>query len=162
MPEEQMVKAILEVYAPPIGGQEKPATRPKEIKFQFNPAEISLVKETSWARHTVRLAPNASAPEFLGSQPCVLTMTIVLDAQGQGDESVDARVRELLECCRPEHTSVGNNQASPVWVRFLWGHCKAAQFYAVMRRLAVRFTRFSSNGHPTRAVCELTLEEIGE
>ncbi|MGW1194839.1 CIS tube protein [Streptomyces sp. NPDC002536] len=163
MPQEQMIKATLEVYAPPIGGQEGPGRRMGDpVKFQFNPAELSLVKETSWARHSSRLAPNASAPEFLGGRPGVLTMTVVLDKSKPDDASVDARVGTLLKCCRPEENSLRNNQASPPWVRFSWGHCETARFYAVMRRLAVRFTRFSSDGHPLRAVCELTLEEIGE
>ncbi|MER5561294.1 hypothetical protein ABT071_22100 [Streptomyces sp. NPDC002506] len=158
---EKVEKAVLEIYKPPIGGQKPPGTLEKEVPFQFNPAQLSLVKETSWARHTTRLAPYAAVPEFVGSQPTTLTMTIVLDAAKPSDPSVDNRVRTLLDCCRPEDKSVTNNQASPPWVMLRWGHCKAANFHAVVRRLSVQYTRFSSNGYPLRAVCELALEEVG-
>ncbi|MFJ8312936.1 MULTISPECIES: hypothetical protein [unclassified Streptomyces] len=158
---EKVEKAVLEIYKPPIGGQKQLGKPAEVVKFQFNPAQLSLVKETSWARHTTRLAPQASVPEFLGSQPTVLTLTVVLDALKPDDDSVDTRVRTLLKCCRPEEKSLSNNQSSPPWVMFRWGHCEAAQFHSVVRHLAVRFTRFSSDGHPLRAVCDLALEEVG-
>lgn len=158
---EKMVKAALEIYAPPTGGQSGPGARQGEIEMQFNPAELSLVKEVSWARHHARSAPHTSTPEFLGSRPRVLAMTVVLDEKDKQGRSVDQRVTKLLECCAPTESSRTDHQPSPPWVKFRWGGFSSASFVAYLSRVRATYTRFSPEGSPLRAVCEITLEEIG-
>ncbi|MFB7631426.1 LysM peptidoglycan-binding domain-containing protein [Streptomyces sp. NPDC056149] len=161
MPEKKMVKATLEIYAPPTGGQSGPGGLTDQIEFQFNPAELSLVKEVSWARHNARLAQHTSVPEFTGSRPRVLAMSVVLDAKDTKGKSVDARVSTLLGCCTPTEGSRFDDRPSPPWVRFRWGGFESVSFVAFLSGVKATYTRFSADGEPLRAVCEITLEEIG-
>ncbi len=161
MPEKKMVKATLEIYAPPTGGQAGPGGLKETIEFQFNPAELSLVKEVSLARHNARLAQHTSVPEFTGSRPRVLAMSVVLDKKDSQDKSVDGRVRALLSCCTPTESSRADDQPSPPWVKFRWGGFETVSFLAFISRMKATYTRFSTEGEPLRAVCEISLEEIG-
>lgn len=160
MPEKKMVKATLEIYAPPTGGGTD-ATRREEIALQFNPAELSLVKEVSWVRHNARLAQHTSVPEFTGSRPRVLTMSVVLDEKDKQGQSVDQRVSKLLACCTPTESSRSDDQPSPPWVKFRWGSFDSVSFMAFLSSVRATYTRFSAEGDPLRAMCEITLEEIG-
>jgi nucleoid-associated protein YgaU len=158
---DKMVRASLELYAPPSSGGTDPGPQLDEIQLQFNPAELALVKGAAWARHNVRSAPRAAVPEFTGSQPRVLAMTVLLDGADQRGRSVDGRVTKLLECCAPTEYSIDAERPSPPWVRFRWGDFASVSFLAYLRKLQATYTRFSSQGSPQRAVCEITLEEIG-
>ncbi|HET6358882.1 peptidase M23 [Streptomyces sp.] len=158
---DKMVRASLEVYAPPSNGGTDPGGRVDEIHMQFNPAELALVKEAAWTRHHVRSAPRTAVPEFTGSLPRVLAMTVLLDGTDQRGRSVDARVTKLLECCVPTENSIDADQPSPPWVRFRWGDFASVSFLAYLRTLQATYTRFSSQGSPQRAVCAIKLEEIG-
>ncbi|MFI1166319.1 peptidase M23 [Streptomyces sp. NPDC020801] len=158
---DKMVRASLEVYAPPGNGGTDPGGRIDEIELQFNPAELALVKGAAWTRHSVRSAPRAPVPEFTGSLPRVLAMTVLLDGADQRGRSIDARVGKLLECCAPTEDSIDADRPSPPWVRFRWGDFASVSFLAYLRKLQATYTRFSPQGSPQRAVCEITLEEIG-
>ncbi|WP_432000547.1 peptidase M23 [Streptomyces sioyaensis] len=158
---DKMVRASLELYAPPSNGGTDPSTRIDEIPLQFNPDELALVKGAAWTRHSVRSAPRAAVPEFTGSLPRVLAMTVLLDGSDQRGRSVDTRVTKLLECCAPAEDSIDADRPSPPWIRFRWGDFASVSFLAYLRKLQATYTRFSPQGSPQRAVCEITLEEIG-
>ncbi|MDJ0466198.1 LysM peptidoglycan-binding domain-containing protein [Streptomyces sp. H27-C3] len=158
---DKMVKAVLKIYAPPSGGGTDPGTFLEEISLQFNPAEISLVKEVSWARHQARSAEHTAMPEFLGSRPRTLSMNVMLDEKDKQGQSVDRRVKRLMEHCVPTEYSRGNELPSPPWVSFHWGTFESVSFLAFLSRVKATYTRFSAQGDPLRAVCEVTLEEIG-
>ncbi|WP_066937620.1 LysM peptidoglycan-binding domain-containing protein [Streptomyces sp. NBRC 110611] len=158
---DKMVRATLEMYAPPSGGGTDPGPLMDEVRMQFNPAELVLAKGAAWARHTVRSAPRTAVPEFTGSRPRVLAMTVLLDGADKRGRSVDARVSKLLECCAPTESSIDAERPSPPWVRFRWGDFASVSFLSYMRKVHATYTRFSPQGSPQRAVCEITLEEIG-
>jgi nucleoid-associated protein YgaU len=162
MPEDNMAEAVLEIYDPPTGDQEGPgAKRTDDIKMQFRPAELALTKEVSLARHNARSAPRTSVPEFTGSRPRILAMTVVLDNKDQQNQTVDQRVTKLLGCCAPTEESLSAGRPSPPWVKFRWGGFESVSFPAFLSGVKAKYTRFSTGGEPLRAVCELTLEEIG-
>ncbi|MFF3747723.1 CIS tube protein [Streptomyces kronopolitis] len=156
-----MVRASLEVFDPPTGRETVSGSPREKIQLQFNPAELQLTKSAEWTRLNEKWASRAAVPEFMGSRPGVLSMTVLLDGEDQR-KSVDARVRALLDCCVPTKKSLEGSQPSPPWVRFRWGDFESVGFLAYVRNLGVTFTRFSSQGSPERAVCEIALEEIGE
>ncbi|WKK24348.1 LysM peptidoglycan-binding domain-containing protein [Streptomyces olivoreticuli] len=164
MPEaghDKMVGAVLEFYAPPSGGGADPGALLEEIPLQFNPAELALVKEASWVRHSSRSAPHAAVPEFTGSKPRTLAMTVILDDPDPQNSSVDERVSKLLEFCAPTEESLHAEQPSPAWVKFRWGAFESVSFVSFLCAVKATYTRFSAQGNPLRAVCEISLEEIG-
>ncbi|MFD3944870.1 LysM peptidoglycan-binding domain-containing protein [Streptomyces sp. NPDC058579] len=158
---EKMVRAALEIYAPPSGGGAGPGALQETVQLQFNPAALTLVKEVAWVRNNARLASTTSVPEFTGSQPRILTADVVLNKQDDQEQSVDKRVSQLLQCCVPSEGSLQANQPSPPWVRFRWGGFESVSYYAFVSKVTASYTRFSTQGDPLRAVCALTLEEIG-
>ncbi|MEJ8632142.1 peptidase M23 [Streptomyces sp. MS2.AVA.5] len=160
-PDQKMTDAVLEMYAPPTGGQAGPGALQDKIALQFRPAELILAKEASWVRHNARTAPHSAVPEFTGSRPRVLTLGVVLDEKDARGQSVDQRAAKLLSCCSPTESSLSDGRPSPPWVRFQWGGFEAVSFMSFLSRLKTTYTRFSAGGEPLRAVCEITLEEIG-
>ncbi|MEV6954695.1 hypothetical protein [Streptomyces sp. NPDC051183] len=163
-----MSNAVFHAFKPPIGNEEKPSSKPVEMKLQYNPADLGLVKETRWARHSTRLAPHTSTPEFLGSQPQVLTMSLLFsepDSTSDGSNadsraSVAERIAMLRTWCEPHPEALKANESSPPWIKLLWGEAPTFE-WMVLQRLSIRITRFSEQGKLLRAVCELTLEEVG-
>lgn len=155
-----MNKATLTVCKPPTGHQQEP-TRLETISLQYNPSQLNLVKETQWARHPTRLAPHTSVPEFLGSHPRVLTMSLVFDEGSPGGNTVNDRIAKLTQWCEPEPGSLAANESSPPWLKLTWGKVSTVEFWMVLKKLSIQYTRFSGDGRPLRALCELTLEEVG-
>jgi len=149
------------VYEPPTGGGTKPGGQTGEIKFQFNPNQLSLSKSASWARNPVRAARAAGTPEFTGAQPRQLSLEMFLDATSKQDTSVQKSVDTLLKCCVPTEPSIRADRPSPPWVRFQWGSFSTVQFTAYVSQVSATYTLFTSKGTPLRATCSVTLEEIG-
>jgi nucleoid-associated protein YgaU len=156
-----LVRASLTVFEPPTGGGTKPGGQVDEIKFQFNPSQLSLSKSASWVRNPARAARAAGIPEFTGAQPRQLSLEMFLDATTKQDTSVQDRVDTLLKCCVPTEPSIRADQPSPPWVRFQWGKFKTVQFTAYVSQVNATYTLFTSSGTPLRATCAVTLEEIG-
>ncbi|MFZ3475145.1 hypothetical protein ACODT3_41355 [Streptomyces sp. 4.24] len=164
-----MQKAVLTAHKPPIGAQTTPGEKRGELKLHFNPTHLTLVKETQWARHSARLAPHASVPEFLGSQPKVLTMPVVLEEvapKGAGGDdgtptSVDDEIKKLIAWCEPDQAALDANESSPPWLKLSWGQVSTVTFWMVLKRVSVQYTRFSEDGRVLRAQGELVMEEVG-
>ncbi|MFI5672681.1 hypothetical protein [Streptomyces sp. NPDC051704] len=154
-------KATLTAYKPPVGNQKEPATQRDRLPLQYNPTRLGLVKETQWARHSTRLAPHTSVPEFLGSRPRTLTMSVVFDESAPDGTTVNSRIAMLTTWCEPDRDSLHANESSPPWLKLSWGKVSTAQFWMVLRRMSVEYTRFSTDGRVLRAQCELVLEEVG-
>ena len=160
-PGSTLVRASLKVYEPPTGGGTKPGGQTGEIKFQFNPNQLSLSKSASWARNPARAARAAGMPEFTGAQPRQLSLEMFLDATSKQDTSVQKSVDTLLKCCVPTEPSIRADRPSPPWVRFQWGSFSTVQFTAYVSQVSATYTLFTSKGTPLRATCSVTLEEIG-
>ncbi|MFE5826866.1 hypothetical protein ACFQ7B_34645 [Streptomyces erythrochromogenes] len=156
-----MARAKLDAYEPPRGPMKVPPGPSIEtLKLHFNPTQLNLVKETHWARHSARLAEHTSVPEFLGSHPRTLTISLLFD-DSYPDGNVDKKIKTLTEWCEPERSSIRRNEASPPWLKFVWGGVSTVGFWMVLKRLSVQYTLFSDQGRVLRAQCELVLEEVG-
>ncbi|WUH98494.1 LysM peptidoglycan-binding domain-containing protein [Spirillospora sp. NBC_00431] len=154
------VRAKLSIHNPPAGTRTVPGAKMKEVRFQFNPAQLELSKSANW-RYTPAVATRAAAKvEFLGSEQQSLELEMFLDAS---DRPEGTRVREdvetLFSCLRPAPSSLPD-RASPPWVIFEWGKFTTVQFVAYVRQVSASYTLFSSTGAPVRATCRITLEEI--
>lgn len=156
-----LVRASLKVYEPPTGSGTSPGGQIGEIKFQFNPNQLSLTKSASWVRNPARAAPSSGMPEFTGAEPRRLDLEIFLDATSKHDRSVQNGVERLLKCCVPTQPSIRADRPSPPWVRFQWGTFKTVLFTAFVSQVSATYTLFTSGGAPLRATCNVSLEEIG-
>ncbi|MFC4055811.1 LysM peptidoglycan-binding domain-containing protein [Actinomadura syzygii] len=154
------VRATLALHNPPAGTGTQPGAQMKEIKFQFNPAQLELSKSANW-KYTPAVATRDGAKvEFLGSEQQSLDLEIFLDSSNRPDGT---RVREdvetLFSCLRPAPSSLPD-RSSPPWVIFEWGKFATVKFVAYVRRVSATYTLFSPTGSPVRATCRVSLEEI--
>lgn len=152
-------KATLSVYAPPAsGGTGKPGGHLFDIKFQFNPKELSLTKNAKWQRHAQRNAKKSAPPEFTGSDPSKLSIEMFLDATDTMGDAVVKTVEQLFSCCVPTEESRSHGKGSPPWVVFKWGGMTS--FTAFVSSVTAKYTLFTPGGTGVRAICTINLEEI--
>ncbi|HKN54998.1 MAG TPA: LysM peptidoglycan-binding domain-containing protein [Amycolatopsis sp.] len=152
-------RALLEVRKPPqSGGTGKPGDLMFEIKFQFNPKELSLTKNAKWGREAQRNAKKSGPPEFKGSDPCKLSLEMFLDATDTMGDEVVKKVEQLFSCCVATEESRQHGKGSPPWVIFKWGGMTG--FPAYVATVTAKYTLFTPSGTPVRAVCTVNLEEI--
>lgn len=155
----QVQKAALMIYdSVPTTGGRKLAGQRGSVEFQFNPKEVTLAKSAKWKRDAERNAKKSAAPQFQGAEPCKLSLEMFLDATGTHDGSVVATVEKLFDCCVPTAASQTDNKAVPPLVTFVWG--SITSFPAFISSVSAKYTLFSADGTPIRAICTVQLEEM--
>lgn len=155
----ELSHAYLDVFEPSLDGAlDKPGSPLGQIKFQFNPKELTLGKSASWAREKAKGTGKAGPPQYTGPMPSKLSLEMFFDASGKRDDAVVQRVKELFACCVPTEASLKKKKPSPPWVMFRWG--KHTEFHAYVSSVQVKYTLFTAAGLPVRATCTVTLEEI--
>lgn len=158
---QQLARASLIVYElqPAANGTNaKVGAKVDEIEFQFNPKEVTIQKSAKWERKPATGAKKAGPPQFTGSEPAKLTLEMFFDATGTHDASVVATVERLLQCCVPTEASAGKNKPTPPLVALHWG--QVTSFAAFVTSVSAKYTLFSSEGIPIRALCSVALEEM--
>ncbi|TFV61594.1 peptidase M23 [Mycobacterium sp. PS03-16] len=151
--------ASIEMYeATDAPGGSKCGSPIGSVTFQFNPKEVSISKSAKWERKPVKGAKQAGPPEFSGADPCKLTLEMFFDATLKHTDSVVDAVEKLFSCCVPVEKSRTAKKPMPPLVVFKWGN--VTSFPAFVTQVNAKYTRFASNGVPTRAVCSVNLEEM--
>jgi nucleoid-associated protein YgaU len=156
----QMDKAKLTLYdaSPGAAGGGQPGSKRGVIDFQFNPKEVTITKSATWKRESSKKSKKASPPEFTGPEPSKMTLEMFFDATGPRDGSVVAAVEKLLSCCVATEETAGHEKPMPPLVVLHWG--SISSFPAFVTSVSAKFTLFSSDGTPIRAVCSVSLEEM--
>jgi nucleoid-associated protein YgaU len=122
-----------------------------------------MSRSASWSAQTAVSFDRGPTPEFHGAQPATMNIEVILDGGTFGaitGGDVAKNVDLLMSCCEVDPQSVNGKRPSPPWVKLSWGSLKAAQFTAIMTSVNVTFTRFSPDGTPNRARCQLSLQEV--
>ena len=129
------------------------------IKCLFNPAEITVAKSNSWNAGEAK-GTNAPKLRFQGGQSATLTVALMLDTTDDGTD-VTVHTNKLLDLMKVNKGLPGadakRHSARPPWVEFHWG--TLVSFKAVVERLSIRYTYFSSTGMPLRAKADLGLKQ---
>ena len=131
----------------------------EHIPCLFNPTEISVQKSNSWQAAESR-GGNAPKQRFQAGQPATISLSLMLDTSLTGTP-VTAHTDKLFGLLKVDPSLPGadsqRNSARPPWVKLVWGSTHT--FKAVVERLSVRFTFFSSDGTPLRARADLSLKQ---
>jgi nucleoid-associated protein YgaU len=153
-------QATLKLYdaKPASAGGAQLASQRGEIKFQFNPKELSIQKSAKWQRKPARNAKKASAPEFNGADPCKLTLEMFFDASDTELGSVVEHVEALFRCCVPTEDTQQNKKAVPPLVQLNWG--TIVSFPGFITSVQAKYTLFAPDGTPIRATCSVSMEEM--
>jgi phage tail protein X len=156
-----VVHAMLVIYEPPLGFSHSKGPLIKSIAFDFNPTELSLSRRANWNSTPSAGARGGSMPEFLGSEPRSLSVSIFLDRSDDPDsDDVMDDVADLFKCCEVTRMSQWARQPSTPWVVFEWGSFKTARFTAYVESVDATYTVFNTSGMPIRATAQLQLREI--
>ena len=155
----KLERAALDVFdAQPSGSGATAGAKRGSIPFQFNPKELTFQKSASWQRHQSRDASDAGPPEFKGAEPCKLTVEMFFNAADSPHGGVAAAVGMLLACLVPTAESRGQQKAMPPLVKLRWG--SVTGFLAFVNSVQAKYTLFSPDGTPLRALCSVSLEEM--
>src|SRR3990172_1880749 len=133
---------------------------PSQLKFAYNPPELSTSKSAIWNRPTTNSAMSATEPEFAGVQPQSVEIEIFFDAwEDQGD--VSRSVKTLFSWTKPTPNSWNKGKPNPPILAFEWGSNKVLSgFKGYLSRVSARYTLFRADGVPIRATASITLEEV--
>ncbi len=156
----QMAQAELTFYdpMPEPGGGGHPGAQRGSLPFQFNPKEVTITKSANWQRKTTKGSKTAGPPEFTGPSASKMTLEMFFDATDTRDGKVVKAVEKLLACCVATEKSEGQKKPTPPVVVLHWG--SISSFPACVTSVSAKFTLFSSDGTPLRAVCNVQLEEM--
>jgi nucleoid-associated protein YgaU len=155
----KMEKAKLTLYQPsPAAGGSKPGGELGSVSFQFNPKEVTIAKTAKWERKPATASKQAGPPQFIGPEPCKLTVEMFFDATGSQDGSVVEAVEQLMACCVPAKGAVSRGKPVPPLVVLHWG--SISSFPAVVTSVSAKYTLFGGDGTPIRALCSVTMEEM--
>ena len=80
------------------------------------------------------------------------------DATAKHDGSVVEAVDKLFSCCAPTDKTHANNKPMPPLVVFQWG--AITSFPAYVTQVSAKYTLFTPEGTPIRALCTVTLQEM--
>jgi nucleoid-associated protein YgaU len=135
----------------------KDGTSEFKVDFQFNPKEYTVSKSASWQKSTAKGAKKTSAPEFQGAEPRTMSLELFLDRDAKHTDVVK-QVEQLFRACTPDPKTLIKNKPVPPFVVFSWGTQRS--FPACVKKVSAKYTRFSTDGTPIRAVCTVDLEEL--
>jgi LysM repeat protein len=142
-----------------------------KIPCMFNPSELSLTLRNRWdAKGDGDTSKGEAVPgkgvqtlAFGGSDNGTLDLTLFFDTTSEG-VAVTKYTAQIVALMDIDAGVAGTNKklrrGRPPTVVFGWGSMKS--FPAVIERLTLKFTYFSSKGLPLRATMSLSLKQYKE
>lgn len=130
-----------------------------QIQCMFNPSELTISKSNGWQGGE---AKGKDAPElrFQSGQSATLTLSLTFDSTADG-KPVTEYTDKLLALMKVDSSLPGadksRNKGRPPWVEFHWGGTKS--FKAVVEKVQIKFTYFTSSGKPLRCKADLSLKQ---
>jgi nucleoid-associated protein YgaU len=154
---KSLVHAAIDVHEP---GQTpgKVGALLTTIDFQLNPKEVTIAKSAKWESKNQKKAASAPPATYQGPDPQKMSVEMYFDETRTRDGSVVAGVEALFQACTPTSSSKDGNKPSAPWVKFKWGVLTG--FVGYIKSVSAKYTLFSPDGTPLRAVCTVALEEL--
>lgn len=129
-----------------------------ELRCAFNPSEYTVAKSAEWRETPASGAKTAPTPEFVGTKPRTMRMSLFFDAWAADADDVSDEVDQLLEWTNPTERSLSQGRPTPPILSFHWG--QNAYFDAYLSYVDARYTMFKDDGTPVRATVDVTLVEV--
>jgi nucleoid-associated protein YgaU len=129
-----------------------------EVRFQFNPETLSFTKKVTFEDSKTQSSENAPIRQFIGTDPVVLSLKMILDDTVGEGPSVADRVNQLLAWTNPADDS---DPPHPHELTFDWGQLKIGsegRFPCHLESVQVEYTLFTDAGVPIRASATVVLK----
>lgn len=136
------------------------------IPCVFNPTDFNIERSVNYVQHRI---PGTDRPvlQFMNGEAETMSVSLLFDTysagEGSGQNSVaestakaDAPKTDVRTFTEPlmKLTTVNEDIHAPSLVEFVWG---SISFKGYVQSISQRFTMFSANGTPVRAVVDLSL-----
>lgn len=128
-----------------------------QLTCAFNPEKIEIMKSATWRSSSNRGAEEAPPPEFVGTKPRTLKMTLLFEGWETASGDVSADVEMLFSWTNPTEESLDNNQPQPPLVVLHWG--AKSYFEVFVKKVKATYKMFDAKGAPIRAEAVCTFEE---
>ncbi len=128
------------------------------IEFQLNPKELTVAKSAKWESKSQKKSASAPPATYQGPDPQKMSVEMYFDETRSRDGSVVKNVEALFDACTPTSSSKDGDRPSAPWVKFKWGVLTG--FVGYIKSVSAKYTLFSPDGTPLRAVCTVALEEL--
>ncbi|WP_314744228.1 LysM peptidoglycan-binding domain-containing protein [Treponema lecithinolyticum] len=121
----------------------------KEIEVLFNPKEYVIEKKTPWAEQNV-FGMDSPPVQFTIGERKRLSMELFFDTSEEKSDvrSYTSKMEELMVVNAQEHR--------PPLLRFSWG---TLSFDCVLEDMVQRYTLFTNDGTPLRAILKVVFKE---
>jgi nucleoid-associated protein YgaU len=150
-----VAKAYIQLVEPKsdgTGGNQGPP-----LTFQFNPKELQIQQQTEWEQKPAKGAKKASPPEWKGAKPKAFSVEMLLDnTEPRIKVDLEGIVKKLFDAVIQDPNTSGKNKSAP-FVKFGWGTQKP--ILAIVKQVQVKYTLFTAEGTPLRALCTVQMEE---
>ena len=141
-----------------VVGSNKPDSGPTEIVCMFNPTEYSLNQTVSVSRNTTP-AMAGGTPEFGGTSPMTLTMSLFFDDFASAKGDVTPKITTLLSWTKPTKKSRDAGRPCAPLVAFKWGgNPQLDTLRGFLTRVNVTYMIFRKDGTPVQAKVDLEIE----
>jgi len=148
-------------------GNELRDDRRLKLEFQFNPAELKIVKAVNW-KEPPEPVPARNAPDldWGGGKAATFSLKLVFDTT-QDTDSKDVRkyTQQLLKLVMlgkevAGFRSSGTYRTPPPRVQFRWG--SLVLFLAVVETVTITYTLFLPDGTPVRATADVGFKQLDD
>ena len=128
------------------------------MTFQFNPKEVTITKAAKWERKPTKGSKKAGPPEFTGPEPCKLTLEMFFDATAAQDGVGGQGGGAVAVLLRADPREREDQEAEPAVGGAALG--QDPSFPAFVTSVSAKYTLFTANGTPIRALCSVAMEEM--
>jgi Contractile injection system tube protein len=140
------------------------------IEAHYNPKDIDLAYQSNWVdegsvKSMVRQKDRdvENDIQYTGTNARTMSLELFLDdvEPQEKQKSIDEILHILHVLASPRNEQSDDPKfRRPHLCVVAWGNRKFRPFHCVIETLTVKFTMFSREGHPLRAVCTLKLKEV--
>jgi hypothetical protein len=126
-----------------------------EVSFMFNPTSYRLSRTIS-VNNEPNVTQDGGMPEFLGTGPLSLSMSLFFDDFASAKGDVTPKINKLFKWQIPEK----KGEAPPL-VKLEWGtNGVLTTFKGALTSVVANYTVFNKGGTPIQAEVEITIEEV--
>lgn len=132
------------------------------LPCEFNPSSVKLTKSATWSTPPARNAKAHPRPQFVGTGPQTLSLSLLFNAYGRDGSPialpVALAVQKLLDWTQPTQRSQEAHNPAPPTIEFYWG--AQVTMTGFLKNVEIDYLLFDNDGTPLRATANVTLQAL--
>jgi hypothetical protein len=132
------------------------------LTCEFNPSTVKLNKSATWSTPPARNARDHPRPQFVGTGPQTMTLSLLFNAYGRDGSAasvpVATSVQQLLDWTQPTQRSQDAHNPAPPTLEFFWG--AQVTMTGFLKAVQIDYLLFGNDGTPLRATANVQLQAL--